>query len=98
MTIGAGCVPPPPQVELDAGHEDLAEVEPVPEHARRHQAAARDREHQVVVAPDRLGELADQPIQLGPGHVERPSVQGEPREKETPLGDEPEGRLARAIW
>ena len=44
------------------------------------------------------GQARDEAVEVVPGDVDGLSVQGAPREKETPLGDEPEGRLARAIW
>ena len=66
-------------VELDACHEDLAKIQPVPEHARRHQAATRDGQHQVVPAPDGLGEPRDERIELVPADRDRVRGRGPDR-------------------
>ena len=62
---------PPGGVELDAGDEDLAQVEAIGQDPGRHEPAARDRQHEVVVAPDLLRELPDEAVELLPRDVDR---------------------------
>ena len=54
-------------VERDGGDQDVAVPEQVREHARRHEPAAGDREQDVVVAPDLLGEALDEALERVPG-------------------------------
>ncbi len=62
-------------VELDARDQDLPQVQPIGQDPGRHQAAAGDREHEVVVAPDLPGEDPDEAVQLVPRDVDRIGIE-----------------------
>ena len=63
--------PPVAGVELDARDEDLPQVETIGEDPGRHEAAARDCQHEVVVAADRNGEPPHERVKLVPADRDR---------------------------